>query len=108
MAGRSKNKMKPLLDMSPLGWIDPGEEPAIIRIVRKYGGQKEFARILRKNPRIRQKGFGLSQQAVSLWCKQGFVPYDRIEEVAGLGGVAPHEVAPPEIRGLILSPGTRR
>lgn len=56
----------------------------------KMGGQNRLADAL-----------GVTPQAVSLWVKHGYVPWERVHDVAMLTGVARIELCDPRLAELL-------
>lgn len=58
------------------------QETGIAELVAHAGGQSAVARALTA------AGYEISQQAISLWVKAGFVPFDRLQHVQNVFGTS--------------------
>jgi DNA-binding transcriptional regulator YdaS (Cro superfamily) len=65
----------------------------IEKVINEAGGQVALANQL-----------GVSQQSISLWKRQGWVPYCRLVEIESQYGVHRMELVKPAIKELLLTP----
>lgn len=63
--------------------------PGITSAVRQVGGQVALARLL-----------GVSQQAISIWVRRGFVPLPRAQEIEAQLGIPRTTLIDPKIADL--------
>ncbi|MBR8073312.1 hypothetical protein KDX14_27685 [Burkholderia cenocepacia] len=78
-------------------------EPGISRAVRILGGQAKMSAALTEM--LAPSGEKISQQAVSLWVRNGFVPYERAMLVSACTDrrVMPQELLDPALREIMLA-----
>ncbi|QQK03817.1 hypothetical protein JFN94_06555 [Burkholderia anthina] len=78
-------------------------EPGIAKAVRIIGGQAALSAELTKL--LAPRGAKVSQQAISLWVRNGYVPPDRVLLVSECTGrrVMPQELLDPTLREIMLA-----
>lgn len=69
------------------------DKTGIARAVEVAGSQGLLAAVL-----------GVTQQMVSTWVRQGWVPKDRALEIEGLYGIPRRELVSPSLRDLLEPP----
>ena len=81
----------------------PGAAPGICNAVRIAGGQAALAK--RINAAAADDSQKVTQQAVSLWVRQGFVPIHRavLVSLCVERRIAPHELIASDFREILLS-----
>lgn len=70
----------------------------IEQAVNQAGSQSALAALL--SSRFPHKRH-ITQQAISQWVNQGFVPIDRVKEVAHISGVPMLTLVSPEVRAVV-------
>lgn len=63
---------------------------AVQQAIKKAGGQGPLA-----------DQVGVTQQAVSLWLHQGYVPFERLHKVQELTGLKPRDLCDPRLVSLL-------
>lgn len=66
------------------------EASGVQRAIQKAGGQEPLG-----------EACGVSQQAVSLWLQQGYVPWERVRKVSEMTGIPRRELCDPRLVDLL-------
>jgi DNA-binding transcriptional regulator YdaS (Cro superfamily) len=73
--------------------VESNQRSGIAEALTRIGSQTELARLL-----------GISQQAISVWVRRGWVPAERAREIEYHTGVARQSLIKPQLRQLLNIP----